>query len=121
MAESNIMTGRGADHANEQAKPEINRVAELVRPVTPLPGHAAGHTFESPSLADLLGIDHPSPALGEQGSVQVADVEKTWQEKEIERREKAGNTGGGSDGNWTERARILPVEQQEEKEIERER
>jgi hypothetical protein len=120
MAESDNTVGRSAEHASEAAKADVNRVAELVRPVTQQSGHGAGHAVEAPSLAARLGIAHPSPTLGDPVAVQVADIEKTWEEKEIERREKAGDTSG-SGGNWTERARILPIEQQQEKENERER
>ena len=118
MADDGKSADRGGSHPAEPAKPDVNRVAEMVRPLPA--GHEAERAAESKSFAELIGLTLHSPGLDDHDPVRVADEEKkSWEEKVMERRGQAGTSGSG--GNWTERARILPVEQKQEQEQERER
>jgi hypothetical protein len=75
--------------------------------------HGGGDDGQSSAATSL-----PTPsdiAKDRPGPMQVAEVEKSFVEKELERRQKSGNGGGSGDQNSQERARILPIEQQQEK------
>ncbi len=76
--------------------------------------HGSGNDGQATPEAPKL----PTPseiAKDNAPSFQVAEVEKTWVQKELDReRQKSGN-GGGGDQSELERARILPIEQLQEK------
>ena len=122
-----IVTLHGGQEADQPAKPShgLGDLIGIASPPPPPPAapvqspHMSSIDCEPGLIAQLLGLF--SESSQEQGGKEIeptAEKSPGFVERELERRQN--NANGGSDSSSLEKARILPVEEREKLEIERE-